>query len=116
MERNGDLLHLVAGDFNVDLLLDELVVQKTKENMMIAQYLYLISLREATYKTETSSSCIDANFENVPLLKSTDEKPTFFDHYSLHIKMDPKYEAIERIYRFRCLKKFENRNYSGSRF
>ena len=111
LERNGDLPQLVAGDFNIDLLLDELVLRKKLENIMAAHCLSLINLREATRETETSSSCIDAIFGNVPLLKSTIEKTSFFDHYSLHLKLDLEYEAMECIYNFRCLKKLENRDY-----
>ena len=101
LERNGDLPQLVAGDFNIDLLLDELVLRKKLKNMMAAYCLSLISLREATRETETSSSCIDAIFGNAPLLKSTIKKTTFSDHYSLHLKLDFEYEAMECIYRFR---------------
>ena len=88
LERNGDLPQLVAGDFNIDLLLDELVLRKKLENMMAAHFLSLISLREATRETETSSNCIDAIFGNVALLNSTIEKTSFSDHYSLHLKLD----------------------------
>ena len=77
LERNGDLPQLVAGDFNIDLLLDELVLLKKLENIIAAHCLSLISLREATRETETSISCIDAIFGNVPLLKSTIEKNIF---------------------------------------
>ena len=52
LERNGDLPQLVAGDFDIDLLLDELVLQKKSENMMTADCFSLISLREATQETE----------------------------------------------------------------
>ena len=68
LERNGELPLLVAGDFNIDLLLDELVLRKKLENKMAAHCLSLISLREGTRETETSSSCIDANFGKVPPL------------------------------------------------
>jgi len=88
LERNGDLPQLLAGNFNIDLLLNELVLRKKLENMMAAHFLSLISLREATRETETPSSCIDAIFGNVPLLKSTIEKTTISDHYSLHLKLD----------------------------
>ena len=80
--------------------------------MMAPHCLSLISLREATRETETSSSCLDAIFGNVPLLKSTIEKTTLSDHYSLHLKLDLENEAMEWIYRFRCLRKLENREYS----
>ena len=110
LERNGDLPQLVAGDFNIDLLPDELVLRKKIENMMAAHCLGLISLRKATRENETSSSCIDATFGKVPLLKSTNKKTTFFDHYSLHLNLDLKYEAMECIYRFPCLKKLGNRD------
>ena len=80
LERNGDLPQLVAGDFNIDLLVDELVLRKKLENTMAAHCLSLISLREATRETETSSSCIDVIFGSVPLQKSTIEKATFSDH------------------------------------
>ena len=112
LERNGDLSQVVAGDFNIDLLLDELVLRKKLENIMAGHCSSLISFREATRETETSSSCIDAIFGNVPLLTSTIEKTSFSDHYSLHLKLDLEYEAMECIYRFRCLKKLENREYS----
>ena len=112
LERNGVLPQLVAGDFNNDLLLDELVLRKKLGNIMDAHCCSLISLREATRETETSSSCIDAIFGNVPLLISAVEKTSFSDHYSLHIKMDLEYEAMECIYRLQCLKKPENREYS----
>ena len=97
---------------NIDLLLDELVLRKKLENIMAAHCLSLISLREATRENETSSSCIDAIFGNVPPLNSTIEKKSFSDHYSLHLKLDHEYEAMECIYRFRCLKKLENKDYS----
>ena len=112
LEENGNLPQLVAGDFNIDLLLDELDLRKKLKNIMAAHCLSLINLREATRETETSSSCIDAIFDNVPLLKSTIEKTSYSDHYSLHLKLDLGYEAMECIYRFRCLKKLENRDYS----
>ena len=50
LQRNGDLPQLVAGDFDIDLLLDELVLRKKLENMMAAHCLSLISLREAIHK------------------------------------------------------------------
>ena len=99
LERKGDLPQLVAGDFNIDLLSDELVLRKKLENMMAAHCSSLISLREATRETKTSSSCTDAIFGNVPLLKSTIEKTTFSDHHSLLLKMDLEHEAMECIYR-----------------
>ena len=43
LERNGDLPQLVAGDFNIDLLLDELVLRKKLENIMAAHCCSLIS-------------------------------------------------------------------------
>ena len=112
LERNGDLPQLVAGDFNIDLLLDELVLRKKLENIKAAHCLSLISSREATRETETSSSCIDAIFGNVPLLNSKIEKTTISDLYSSHLKLDLEYEAMECINRFQCLKKLENRDYS----
>ena len=112
LQRNGDLPQLVADDFKFDLLLDELVFRKKLENMMDAHCLSLISLREATRESETSSSCIYAIFGNVPLLKSTIDKTIFSDHYSLHLKLDLDYEAMECINQFRCLKKLENGSYS----
>ena len=112
LKINGDLPQLVAGDFNIDLLLDELVLRKNIENMMAAHCLSLIISKETTRETETSSSRIDAIFGNVPLLKSTIEKTTFSDHSSLHLNLDIEYEAMECIYRFRCLKILENRDYS----
>ena len=112
LERNGELPQLVAGDFNIDLLLDKLVLRKKHKNMMATHCLILISLRETTRETETSSSCIDAIFGNLPLLKSTTVKTPLSDHYSLEIKLDLEYEAMECIYCFRSLKRFENRCYS----
>ena len=112
LERNGELPQLVAGDFNIDLLLDELVLRKKLENILAAHCLSVISLREATRETESSTSCVDAIFGNVPLLKSIIEKTSFSDHYSLHLKLDLEYEAMECKYRFRCLKNLENRDYS----
>ena len=112
LQRNGDLPQLVAGDFNIDLFPDELVLRKKFENMTAELYLSLISLREASRETENCSSCIDAIFGNVSLLKSTIKKTTFSDNYSLHLKLDLKYEAMECIYRFRCLKNLENGDYS----
>ena len=94
LERNGGLPQLVAGDFNIDLWLDELVLRKKLENMMAAHYLSLISFKEATREAETSSSCLDAIFGNVSLLKFTIEKKTFSDHYSLHLEWDFEYEAM----------------------
>ena len=110
LETNGDIPQLVAGDFNIDFLLDKLVLRKKLENIMASHCLSLISLREATRETETSSSCIDAIFGNVPLPKSTIGKTSFSDHYSFHLKLDLQYEAMECIYLFRCLKKLENRD------
>ena len=114
LQIKGDLPQLLAGHFNIDLLLDQLVLRKRLENMMAAHCLSPISLREATREAETSSSCIDTIFGNVPLLKSTIENITFFDHFliSLQLKMDLEYEAMECTNRFRCLKKLENRDYS----
>ena len=109
LERSGDVPQLVARDFNIDLLLYELVLRKKIENMMAAHCLNLISLREATRETGTSSSCIVAIFSNVPLLNSTNEKTSFSDHYSLHLKLDLEYYAMDCINRCRCLKKLEKR-------
>ena len=111
LERNGDIPQVVVGDFHIDLLLDELVLRKKLENMMAAHCWSLISLREATRGTEISSSCLDALFGNVPLLKSRIEKTAFSDHYSLPLKLDLEYEAMECIHRFRCLNKLENGDY-----
>ena len=79
LERNGDLPQLLAGNFNIDLLLNELVLRKKLENMMTAQCLNLIRLREATRQSENSSSCIGAIFGNVPLLKFIIEETSFSD-------------------------------------
>ena len=87
---------MVAVDFNADALLNELVSRKKLENMMAAHCLSLISLREPSRATETSSSCVDAKFGNVPLLKCSIEK-TFADHYSLHLNLDLEYEAMECV-------------------
>ena len=103
---------MVVGDFNIDLLLNELISGNKLENIMAAHCLSLSSLREATRETEISSSCIDAIFSNVPLLNSTIEKTSIFEHYSSNLKFDLEYEAMECIYRFRCLQKLENREYS----
>ena len=83
LERNGDLPQLVAGDFNFDLLLEELVLRKKLEKIEAAHCLSLINSREATRETETSSSCIDAIFGKVRLLNSTIEKTSFSDLYRL---------------------------------
>ena len=112
LEGNGKILQMVACDFNNDLLLDELVLRKKLQNMMTAHCLTLISLREATRETETSKFFKDAIFGNVPLLKSKSEKTTISDYYSLLLKLDVEYRAMECIYHFRCLKKLKNREYS----
>ena len=80
--------------------------------MMAAHCLSQISLRKTTRETETSSSCIDAIFGNVPLLENAIEKTTLPDHHSLQLKLSLEYEAMECIYRFGCLSKLENRDYS----
>ena len=48
LERNVDLPQLLAGDFNIDLLLDELFLRKKLKNIMAAYCLSLISLREGS--------------------------------------------------------------------
>ena len=78
---------------------------------MAAHAASLISLRETTRETETSSSCIDAVFGNVPLLKSTIEKTTFSDQYILHSNLDLEYEAMECIYRLWSSEKLESKDY-----
>ena len=80
LEKNGDLPQLLAGDFNIDVMLDELVLRKKLEKIMAPHCLSLTRLREATRETETFSSCIDAIFGNVPLLNSTIENTSFSDH------------------------------------
>ena len=101
---------MVTGDLNIDLLLDELVLRKKFGNMMAAHCLSLSSLREATRNTETSRSCINAIFGNVPLLKYTIEKSTFSDHCSLHSKLDLEYEDLESIYVFNVRKNSRTEN------
>ena len=58
--------------------------KQIEQSFKICSYYVFDKLREATRETETSSSCVDAIFGNVPLLKSTIEKKTFSDHYRLH--------------------------------
>ena len=111
LAKNGDLLQLVADGPNIDELLDKLALLKRLKNRTAAHYSNLISLTEATRATATSSSCIDAIFGNVPLLKSTNEKTAFYDHYSCYLKMDLEYEAMECIYCSSCYVALENDTY-----
>ena len=61
---HADGLQIVSGDFNTDLLNENLGARGTFENIMNSQGLDLVSLREPTRDTATSSTCIDAKYSN----------------------------------------------------
>ena len=72
---------------------------------MTSQGLSLVSLREPTRETATSSTCIDSIYSNVTVRNSKIEKTTFSDHYSLKIDIDIHYEVVNDIFEYRSLKR-----------
>ena len=70
LDKKGNGLQIVCGDFNTDLLNENLGARVTFENMMKSQGLDLVSLREPTRKTATSSTCIDAIYSNFSVQRS----------------------------------------------
>ena len=70
LDKNGNGLQIVCGDFNTDLLNENLGARVTFENMMNSQGLDLVSLREPTRETATSSTCIDAIYSNFSVQRS----------------------------------------------
>ena len=76
--------------------------------MMSSQGLDLVSLREPTRETATSSTCIDSKNSSVPVQRSQIVKTTFSAHYSLELDIKIYHEVVENIYEFRSLKKLED--------
>ena len=75
---------------------------------MNSQGLDLVSLREPTRETATSSTCIDAIYSTFSVQRSQILKTTFSDHYSLHLDMNITLELVENIFEFRSLQKLED--------
>ena len=55
--KNADGLQIACGDFNIDLLNVSLAARVTLEYLMSSQGLDLVSSREPTRETATSSAC-----------------------------------------------------------
>ena len=87
LDKNGAGMQIVCGDFNIDLLNEYLAARKTLEieNLMTAQGLDLVILREPIRETATSSSCIDSVYSNIPVQLTRNKKTTISDHYSLQL-------------------------------
>ena len=47
-KKNGEGMQIACGDFNIDLLNENLTARVTLDNLMTAQGLDLVSLREPT--------------------------------------------------------------------
>ena len=107
-EINGNGLQIVCGDLNTDILNENLGARVLFENMMNSQGLDLVSLREPTRETATSSTCIDAIYSNFSVQPSQILKTTFSDHYSLHLDMSITLELVENVFEFRSLQKLED--------
>ena len=97
LDKNGNGLQIVCGDFNTDLINENLGARVTFENMMNSQGLDLVSLREPTRETATSSTCIDDIYSNFPVQRSQILKTTFSDHYSLHLDMNITLGLVEKF-------------------
>ena len=67
LDKNGEGMQIACGDFNIDLLNENLAARITLENLMTAQGLELVSLRQPTRETATSSTCIDSIYSNIPV-------------------------------------------------
>ena len=112
LDKNGEGMQIACGDFNIDLLNENLAARITLENLMTAQGLELVSLRQPTRETATSSTCIDSIYSNIPVqLTQIKKKTTFSDHYSLELSFEIYYEIAENIFEYRCLKKLEDSFY-----
>ena len=111
LDKNGNGLQIVCGDFNTDLSNENLAARVTFENMMNSQGLDLVSLREPTRETSTSSACIDAIYSNFSLQRSQIVKTTFSDIYGLYLDMNITLELVENIFEFRSLQKLEDPQY-----
>ena len=81
---------------NTDHDFPPLFLWAENKNLVAADYLNLISLWGPTGETETFNFCIDAIFGIVPVLKCKNEKTTFSDLHSLHLKLI-NYEATENF-------------------
>ena len=81
---------------------------------MNSQGLELVSLREPTRETATSSTCIDAIYSNFSVQLSQILKTTFSDHYSLQLDMNMSLEMVENSFEFRSLQKLEDPLYCGT--
>ena len=60
-------MQIACGDFNIDLLNENLAARITLEKFKTAQGLELVSLRQPTRETATSSTCIDSIYSNIPV-------------------------------------------------
>ena len=67
LDKSGEGMQIACGDFNIDLLNENLAARITLENLMTAQGLELVSLRQPTRETATSSTCIDSIYSNIPV-------------------------------------------------
>ena len=95
LDKNGNGLQIVRGNLNTDLLNENLGVRVTFENMMNSQGLDLVSLREPTNETATSSTCIDAIYSNFTVQRSQILTTTFFG--SLQLTMGYHYDLGNSI-------------------
>ena len=101
-------MQIACGDFNFDLLNENLAARITLENLMTAQGLELVSLRQPTRETATSSTCIDSIYSNIPVQLTQIKKTTFSDQYSLELSFEIYYEIAENDFEYRSLKKLED--------
>ena len=113
LEINSGGLQIACGDFNIDMLNENLATRVSLEYLMYSQGLDLVSLREPTRETATSGTCIDSIYSNITVQRSQIEKTTFSDHYSLKLDLDIYYEVVEEIFEFRSLKKLDDPLYCG---
>ena len=79
----------------MDLITENLTARVTIENLMMSQGLDLVSLRETTRQTVTSSTCIDSIYSNIPVQQSQIEKTTFSDHYTRKLELNFSHQIFE---------------------
>ena len=109
LDKNGESMQIACGEFSFDLLNKTLAARISLENLMTVQGLNLVSLRDPT--RETSSTCINSIYSNIPVQLTRIKKTTFADHYSLQLSFKSSYETTENIFEYRSLKKLEDSLY-----
>ena len=97
-------LQIACGDFNIDMLYENLATRVSLEYSLYSRGFDLVSLREPTRETATSGTCIDSIYSNIAVQRSQIEKTTSSDHFCPKLDLDIYREVVEEVFEFTSYK------------